>query len=151
LAPLGDRRLIDRAAAQIAPFCASVVVVGRSDPAWAGVDDRPSPGLGPLGGVAGALDHAQRQGMEAVLTIACDMPLVPESLIFALIEQMPAYCSDAPILGCWPSSLADLLDGHLRQDPKRSIRGWADRIDARAIPAPMALANVNTPADLMAL
>ena len=76
------------------------------------------------------------------------MPRVPAGLLDALVEAAPAYCRDAPILGCWPASLARVLDAHVEHDPKRSIRGWAEQVSATAIEARQPLANINTPADL---
>lgn len=96
--------LAAHAAAVLAPFCAAVVRVGGD-----GVPDRPRTGLGPLGGVAGALAHAEALGFDTVLTIACDMPRVPSALIEALLQSAPACCADAPVLGHWPAGLAGSL------------------------------------------
>ena len=70
---LEGRRLLDHAATNIAPFVERVVTVGGDE----GVPDLPAPGLGPLGGIAGALSFAEREGFGSVLTIACDMPRLP--------------------------------------------------------------------------
>ena len=126
-------------------------MVGRTRAGWLSLQDRPHAGLGPLAGIAGALDYAAGHGYDRVLTIGCDMPRVPAALIATLTERAPAWCRDAPILGCWPASLAPALDAHLRDDAKRSIRGWAERIGATAIDSPSPLDNINTPADLAAL
>ena len=183
--------LADHAAAAMAPFVAAVVRVGGK----AGIADLPHPGLGPLGGIAAALDHGARHGFESVLTIACDMPKVPDGLIEALLRRAPSCCAEAPVLGHWPAALADELmrrliqhlpssrtcsgvhcaasapavvpadrwmPGQFRHDgkgqPQRhtrngalSIRAWAAAIGALPIASPTPIANVNTPADLMAL
>lgn len=137
---------------------------------WRGLTslpDLPAPGLGPLGGIAAALAHAEGHGMEAVLTIGCDMPGVPAELLAELVARRPASCTDAPVLGCWPTEagagllrlLADALaaaDGSggmadpYRKSPSLSIRRWAETIGAHSIAAPVPLRNVNTPADLPA-
>lgn len=127
------------------------MLAGRDRPGWLCLHDRPRAGLGPLGGIAAALHHALVQGYDRVLTIGCDMPRLPNTLIEALIERSPAYCRDAPILGCWPASLSPALDVHVEHDETRSIRGWGERVDATAIDAPEPIANINTPADLAAL
>lgn len=75
------------------------------------------------------------------------MPRVPPALLGTLIAQAPAYCREAPILGCWPTSLSRSIDAYVEQDAKRAIRGWAE--SAGAMPIDTApLANINTPADL---
>jgi molybdopterin-guanine dinucleotide biosynthesis protein A len=156
LALLDGQPLIAHAQAALEPFVGALVVCGRT---WGGLPmlaDVPVAGLGPLGGIAAALGHARAEGFDHVLTIGCDMPGVPDALLDALIAAAPAYCSDAPILGCWPvaaaDGLAERLGGHEAgvKDGALSIRRWAESIGATAVPAPGPLRNVNTPADLPA-
>lgn len=143
--------LIEHAAAALRPKVDAIVLVGRERAGWLCLHDRPRAELGPLGGIAAALHHAASHGYDHILTIGCDMPRLPDGLIETLIADSPAYCRDAPILGCWPAALAHALDAHVEHDAKRSIRGWAERVAATAIDAPAPLANVNTPADLARL
>ena len=124
-----------------------LVVVGRAG----GIPDLPEPGLGPLGGIAGALDHAATHGFDTVLTVGCDMPLLPARLLDALLSRAPSYCSDAPVVGHWPAALGAHLLAHIAASDRRSVWGWARSIGALPIAAPVRLANVNTPQDLMAL
>jgi len=154
LALLDEKPLIAHAAAALEPFATTVVVCGRE---WGGLPslpDRPLPGLGPLGGIAAALLHAEASGYTHVLTIGCDMPRVPAALIADLIARAPAYCGDAPILGCWRADAAPMLAARLAghvggaKNGALSIRRWADAAGATALPAPAPLFNVNTPADL---
>ena len=140
--------LIEHAARLLRPHVAAIVLAGRERRDWVSLHDRPRSGLGPLGGIAAALHYAAGHGYHRVLTIGCDMPSVPTGLFAALIDAAPAYCREAPILGCWPASLAPALDSHVEHDSKRSIRGWAERVSAAAVAAPEPLANINTPADL---
>ena len=128
----------------------------RNDGEWKVLPDLPHAGLGPLGGIAAALDYAGRHGFEAVLTIACDMPRVPAALIERLTQARPSCCADAPILGCWPAALFEDLAAHLQAaateaGTRRSIRRWAQAIGATAVDAAAGLPNINTPADLLAL
>ena len=140
------RTLAEHAAALIGQHVDAVVTVGGAGE----VPDLPRPGLGPLGGIAGALDHAAANGFVSVLTIACDMPRVPTALIWALLRRAPAYCTDAPVLGHWPASLAaELLTFVEGED--RSVRHWTREIGALPIESPVPLGNVNTPEDLLAL
>lgn len=140
-----DRSLADHAATQIAPHVGRVVIVGPG-----GVPDLPGPDLGPLGGIAGALDLAASEGFASVVTIGCDMPRAPETLLAALIRRAPSYCTDAPVLGHWPAALGAQLLAWLEGDD-HSVRRWAREVGALPIASPLPLANVNTPADLMAL
>ena len=125
----------------------AVVVVGREG----GVPDLPAPHLGPLGGIAGALDHAAAHGFATVLTVPCDMPRLPAALLDALLRRAPSYCSDAPVIGHWPAALAPDLLAHIATSHRRSVMGWAQAIGALPVASPAPLANINTPADLLAL
>ncbi|MEK9211700.1 molybdenum cofactor guanylyltransferase [Sphingomonas sp. 2378] len=147
VAMFGDRTLVAHARATIAPYCAQVVQAGGDD----GVPDMPEPGLGPLGGIAGALDYAAANGFRCVLTIGCDMPRLPDGLIDAILRREPSYCRDAPVLGLWPAALGAHLMAHLSLGQDRSVRGWTRAIGAIPVASPEPIANVNTPADLAAL
>ena len=144
------QRLLDRSRALLARCCAEVIVVGRSE-GGVGVADLPRPGLGPLGGIAGALDHAASRGFRCVLTISCDMPWLPDGLLESLLRRAPAFCADAPVLGHWNAALGAQLLGWIETGGDRSVRGWARSVGAIPIPSPAPLANINTPDDLMAL
>lgn len=140
------RTLADHAAEAIRPHVDAVVRIGGSD----GVPDLPRAGLGPLGGIAGALDHAATHGYDSVLTIACDMPRLPSDLVEALLRRAPAYCVDAPVLGHWPAALGAQLMAYADGED-RSVVLWARSIGALPIAAAGPVANVNTPEDLLAL
>ncbi len=129
------------------PYVADVVIAGVGGT----IVDLPEPGLGPLGGIAGALDHAATLGFTSVITIACDMPVLPDGLLAALARRAPAYCSDAPVLGHWQAAFAAHLLAHIQRTPRRSVRGWAEAIGALPITAAGPVPNVNTPADMAAL
>jgi molybdopterin-guanine dinucleotide biosynthesis protein A len=145
---LDGRALIDHAKAVLAPHIDGLIVVGERA---GGIPDLPRGDLGPLGGIAAALDHGATHGYRCVLTIGCDMPTVPAGLIAALLRRGPSFCADAPVLGHWSSALGAQLLAHIETAPDRSICGWALGIGAIPIPAPGGLANVNTPTDLDAL
>jgi len=115
------------------------------------VPDLPAPHLGPLGGIAGALDHAAAHGFATVLTVPCDMPRLPAALLDALLRRAPSYCSDAPVIGHWPAALAPDLLAHIATSDRRLVMGWARAIGALPVASPEPLANINTPADLLAL
>lgn len=149
LAMADGARLIDRVAAALAPQVDALAVVGRDWPPLIRIADLPGPGLGPLGGLAGALDHGARHGFDAVLTAGCDLPDLPADLV-ALLCPAPALIADQPTIGLWPVALAPALVDHLASGGNRAMRGWADRAGARRVAAPTPIANINAPADLAA-
>jgi molybdopterin-guanine dinucleotide biosynthesis protein A len=147
-AMFAGRSLIDHAVATLRHYADEVVVIGTRA---GGLPDLPHDGLGPLGGIAAALDHAATHGYRCVLTIGCDMPRLPDALIPALLARAPTFCADAPVLGHWSSALGAHLLSHIEVAPDRSVRGWARSIGALPIASPSPIANVNTVEDLMAL
>jgi molybdenum cofactor guanylyltransferase len=151
LAQFGGTALLDLALASLAPHVAALVVVGRDAAPVPVVRDRPHSGLGPLGGIAGALAHAAALGLDAVLTTACDTPALPETLVTALRAAGAAHAAEAPTVGYWPVALAEPLAEHLANGGERSIRRWAARAGVVAICPGVTLANVNTPDDLRRL
>lgn len=151
LASLDGTALLDHALASLAPHVAALVVVGRVSAPVPVVPDRPHPGLGPLGGIAGALAYAAANGFDAVLTTACDTPALPESLITALRSGGAAHAAEAPTVGYWPVTLAEPLATHLAAGGERSIRRWAATAGVIAACPGVTLANVNTPDDLARL
>jgi len=117
--------------------------------------DQPASDLGPLGGIAAALAHADAKGFASVLTLGCDMPRVPAALLAAIAAAFPRYCADAPVLGHWPTeegkALVAFVGEHAGEPKMLAIRHWAARIGAEPIRADGPLANINTPADLASL
>lgn len=145
----GGVPLIERVAAALGAQCDAVVVVGRD---WAGlprVEDRPAPGLGPLGALSGALAHGAAQGFGEVLTSGCDLPDVPRDLAAALAPG-PAVIAGQPLLGLWPTALAATLAAWLARQEDRSMRGWIAAAGARAVAPAAPVANINTRAELAA-
>ncbi|WP_300539426.1 molybdenum cofactor guanylyltransferase [Sphingosinicella sp.] len=141
---LDGKRLIDHAAASIAPFCETVVIVGRTG----GVPDRPTPGLGPLGGLCGALAYGAEHGFDAVLTTACDVPELPEALVETLLKAQPTVVADLPVVGFWPSALAKPLANYLESGSPRAMWAWCETVGARMLEWPEPIRNINRPDDL---
>jgi molybdopterin-guanine dinucleotide biosynthesis protein A len=142
------RALIDHVTLAMSQEADGVIVCGRLHPGFIGVPDRPRPSLGPLGGINAALRYAADNGFATVLTAPCDTPRIDPGLFAALLAApAPAFLSSLPVLGCWPSALADQLDTYLEQTDDRSVRRWSRAIGATALDYTSPL-NINARADL---
>jgi len=149
LALIDGRPMLDHVAGRLDTQCDALVVAGRDWPGLARVDDLPRPGLGPLGGLAGALAHAGRNGFDAVLTSGCDLPGLPVDLRNRL-ETPNALVRGQPTIGLWECGLAARLVDYLETATDLSVRAWALSVGARWVAIEEAIPNINTPADLAA-
>ena len=140
------RALIDHVIAALAPQVDALVVVGRDWPGLARIDDLPVAGLGPLGGLAGALGHALRHGFDSVLVVPCDTIGLPADLV-ARLGPGPSVALGQRSIGLWPSSLAPALIAKLASGGSRSLRDWATITEARDVDCGP-LRNINHVADL---
>ncbi|GGE72944.1 molybdenum cofactor guanylyltransferase [Sphingomonas prati] len=150
LALLDGRPLLDHVAGALRGQCDAVVVIGRD---WVGLDsvpDRPAPGLGPLGALAGALGYAADNGYDQVLTSGCDLPELPSDLLVRLLPG-PAVVAGQPLLGLWAADLAAHAVAWLEATTDRSMRAWIAGTGARVVPFGDAIANINRVDDLEAL
>ncbi|HRE35184.1 MAG TPA: molybdenum cofactor guanylyltransferase [Sphingopyxis terrae] len=146
-ARLGGTTLLDHAVAALNPQCDRSVIVGRENGPVAAIPDRPQPGLGPLGGIAGALAYAASEGFDAVLTVPVDCVRLPANLR-DLLAPPPASLAAQPVIGLWPVQALPLLDALLSEEDDRSVRSFARRIGARAVESDVDLPNINHPSDL---
>jgi molybdenum cofactor guanylyltransferase len=140
--------LLEHAAASLRPHVAELAVVGRD---WSGmvrIDDYPEPGLGPLGGLCGALRFAEGNGFDAVLSTSCDV-LGLTHMMFETLNPGPSILADHPVIGLWPAALAGQLVDWLSLSVKHSAYGFADSIGARRVEA--IVTNINNAADFAAL
>ena len=144
---LHGRPLIDHVADGLRRQTDALVICGRHWPDLETISDRPSPDLGPLGGLCGALRHAAAQEFDAVLTAGCDVLPIPDSLAERL-GRGPSCVAGQRLLGLWPVRLADMLERHLRSSGDRSIRSWISLCEAQEIWLDTPLHNINTAADL---
>ena len=125
--------------------CDGLVICGRD---WGGhpaVADVPGPGLGPMGGLCAALDHAAANGFDEVLAAPCDLLGVAGAA--RLLAPGPAVADGQWLLGLWPAGLARQLKFLLQCEGAVSARRWAAVAGAgsRAVPG---LTNINRPIDL---
>jgi molybdenum cofactor guanylyltransferase len=143
--------LLEHACSIAALVAKEIIICGRDSSKYPSADDRPRPGLGPLGGLNAALHWGQEHGFDWVFSIGCDTPVVPPALLAELVDQnKPCFLSTLPIIGYWPSILADNLDEFLGRESKHSVHRWAESIGAVAISS-APLPNVNTLHDLIKL
>lgn len=151
LALLDGKALIVHAIDRLAVQVERVVICGRAQDDGTGLSDRPVAGLGPLGGLCAALYHGADNGFDAVVSVGCDTPLLPDDMVAQLMAAgAAAYVADLPIIGLWPTALAQRLEAHLAGDD-RSMRGWARAVDARPVALASPIANINRAEDLIAL
>lgn len=141
------RALIDHALEALRPHVSALVVVGRDWQGVARVDDLPEPGLGPLGGLLGALTYAEGQGFDAVLSCGCDTLGLTADHVAALTPA-PAVLDALPVIGLWPASARGCLADWLEGANSRSVYGFADHLGARRIVVETPPANINRPEDL---
>lgn len=147
---LHGRRLIDHAADSLRPFCETVMLVGRSDPAFATLADRPAADMGPLGGLNAGLHFAAAHGYDRVVSVGCDTPALPVELLRRLCAAERSTClARTPIVGCWRVDLAADLDAFLAESVKHAVRAWIARVEVATIDAD-AILNINRREDLIA-
>ncbi len=117
----------------------------------------PTPGLGPLGGLLGALPHLPAE--HALLTLPCDTPRLPVDLVTRLRAKDDTAIRVARdperihwLLALYPPGTLAGLDEYLASGG-RSVQGFIRARPHRLVhfPEPGAFANLNTPADLEAL
>jgi len=141
------QRLIDRVAASLTKQTDALVVLGRVEPGFTCLPDRPEPNMGPLGGVCAALHYAQGHGFEAVLAAPCDVPNLPTDLLDTLEGKAAAIIQSQPAVGYWPVSLAISLEEYLLRGERR-IYNFAEQVGARQMSLDPQLMNINEVGDL---
>lgn len=160
---LGGRTLLERAMAQAAGFSDAVAAAVRDPAQLAGLEGAvliaDAPWEGPLGGLAAALAFAREAGRAAVLTLPCDMPLVPPDLAArlggAIGDQGAALASSGgrlhPVCGLWRADRLEALSAHAATG-RRSLKGFAAGIGFVAVDWTVEpvdpFFNVNTAEDL---
>ncbi|MEW5423870.1 molybdenum cofactor guanylyltransferase MobA [Amorphus sp. 3PC139-8] len=134
--------MIDR----LAPQCGALAInVAETDPMIAQFglplirdpdDSRP----GPLAGIATALRWA-RDALEAerVVTVPVDAPLLPPDFVARLLASSgPARIARSagqphPVAALFDVALLDGLETFLKQDRRRAMMGWLDRVGATIV------------------
>jgi molybdopterin-guanine dinucleotide biosynthesis protein A len=142
---IGDRTILDRVIARLAPQCDGLILNANGDPARFAtfglpviadpVQDFP----GPLAGILAALDWtaANRPDVEWILSAAADCPFLPRDLVARL--QQARIAEDAqlavaasagqthPVIGLWSVALREELRNALVVEDVRKIDRWTAR------------------------
>jgi molybdopterin-guanine dinucleotide biosynthesis protein A len=146
LALFAGKPLLQHAIDALAPQVDTIVIVGHDWPGFARVDDLPAPGLGPIGGLCGALGHGLLHGFDAVLVAPCDTLGLPADLATRL-GPGPAVARGQRSIGLWPSNLAPALLARLTSGGSRALHVWVEACEAREVDCGP-LHNINHPDDL---
>ena len=150
LAELDGRSLLTRAVERLSGLCDKVVVAGRKDAPAECIADWPRAGMGPLGGIAAGLRHAQQNGFTSMFSCSVDSVNLPATLLTEL-SPPPAYLESQPVIGHWGVETASAVAAILQSEGRHSMLAFARSVNARAVTSASIPANINTPADLAAL
>ena len=165
LIKLGTSTLIEQAYDRAKGWSSEAVVVIRSPEQLAGhqlpwIADAPAI-EGPLAGLAAALEWARSQGAQALLTIPCDMPFLPqdlpERLLAGIGERGAAIASSGrnlhPVCGLWRVASLQAIPAYCASG-QRSLRGFAEQVSCAEINWTTRpydpFFNINSPSDLAA-
>lgn len=149
---LAGRQLIDWSIAALEPHVETIFIVGHAHANHLEVADLPHEGMGPLGGLAGALAAAKEAGCTRLITLPCDTPNVPQALFGQLLAaEGPAFVEACPVIGIWPVTFAEPLVDYLRYHGPSAMRAWTDHIAAVRVGGDFNFDNVNEQADMEAL
>jgi molybdopterin-guanine dinucleotide biosynthesis protein A len=154
---LRGQSLLDRAVARARTWSDTVAIAARSADQVHSADCEilvDPPGLeGPLGGLASALGL----GGPTVLTIACDMPFLPDDLPGRLVAAIGGHGAALaasngrvhPVCGLWRTDTIFELQRYASSG-RRSLIGFAQSIGyAKVVWEEDFFFNVNTPLDLL--
>lgn len=84
--PLAGRSLLERAAATLAAVSQDVTLVGRSHATLRSIPDAATQ-VGPVGGIAAALQDLTARRADWAFVLPVDVPLLPAGLLCALIDR----------------------------------------------------------------
>lgn len=142
-------RLIDWSIRALTPHVDDIVIAGGSLAGFETVPDQPRGGLGPLGGIAGAMRVAAARGSSHILSVPCDTPILPGDLFDRLLaEPSAAFHPECPVIGIWPVALGAGLEAWLADAGNLAVRAWTDRIGAVPLAGAGPIVNINRPEDL---
>lgn len=165
----GGPMVVCELANALATCCDEVLLVGGDPARFVDMDLRArwvpdaAEGVGPLGGILGALAAARN---EACLVVACDMPFITSELLSAMAAQTRDYRALAyqaedlePLLAIYARACVEPLRAAIASG-QLEARRFLRQIGAQAVAAQVldavdrerrAATNVNTPEELAAL
>jgi molybdopterin-guanine dinucleotide biosynthesis protein A len=166
---IGDKTILERVLARLAPQCGSMILNANGDPARFGdaglpvVPDTVPDFAGPLAGILAGLDWAAANAPQVidVVSVPGDCPFLPPDLVPRLEQARKAAdlslaCARSgdwrhPVIGLWPVGLRDDLRTALVEEDLRKIEAWTARHGVAIADWPAApfdpFFNVNTPED----
>jgi molybdopterin-guanine dinucleotide biosynthesis protein A len=162
---LHGRPLLDHAIARIRPQVGAMVLNANGDPARFAayglpvVADPLPDHPGPLAGILAGMRWAAARGVADVLSVPTDTPFLPPDLAARLAAgrgAMPLACAASggwthPVIGLWPTALADALEAAMRAGI-RKIDRWTAEHGVVAVEFSIEpfdpFFNVNTPEEL---
>lgn len=122
-------------------------------------------GVGPLGGMLAAMNHAQKGGYSHIVTFSCDCPFFPENYVTRLINELQAGTGNIavsqssgdieerihPVMGLFSVALRDDLEAYIKRGERR-IMGWIRQHSHKKVvwnnKNPDPFLNINRPEDL---
>ena len=146
--PMGGRRLIDRVHERVAPQVDRLVINTNGDGRrFPGLDVFHLPDIltdigTPLAGLHAGLRWARKEHFDALLSVPCDCPFLPEDLVTRLAEAgaraaiARSGAQDHVLTGLWNCELADRLDIFLSGGRHR-VKDWAHDCGAVAVEWPL--------------
>lgn len=150
-AMLAGRSLLDHVVEVLRPQTEGLVLCGRECPGVTTLADRPSAGLGPLGGLNAALLYAHQAGFDAVLCVPLDVHPLPANLRAILEGPGAQVLMVQHAVGFWPAHLHPALERQLVQGIY-PFRSWIEVSGAVSVSdEALGLANINKPEDLRRL
>jgi molybdopterin-guanine dinucleotide biosynthesis protein A len=156
--------MVRRAVAALRPVVTEIIVVSsRPVPeTQAPVVPDITEGAGPLGGLEAALLEAERRGLEGVLLLACDLPLMVPEVVERVAAAARGRTAVAPVrsggeveplCAAYAVGCLDAVRRRLTSDD-RSLRALFRDVGGAVLPtetaadeARYAFLNVNTPSD----
>lgn len=137
---LGGETLLDRAVAKARGWSDDLRLSLRTagqvrSPALSVILDE-SAVEGPLAALASALRAGKDAQKDAILTLPCDMPFLPDDLAGRLISDIGAANAALasskgqihPVCGLWRVRCLDALPGYVASG-RRSLKGFAEAVD----------------------
>lgn len=146
LADIDGKPMLDHVIDVLSPQVDAILMCGRSWRDYDHVEDDPPGRLGPLAGLNAALGQAKRRGFGAVLSLPVDVLPVPSDLLERLGGDSPAVLTRQFLIGYWPVTLGDDLAAFVRTEDR--VMRWIEHCNARMLPEPEGLANINRAQDL---